>query len=353
MRYLITLLLFLFLASTAIAAELPHFHKGVRPLGMGGAFTAVADDENALFYNPAGLNRVEKRGGALLNPLIDSSEGNFDFYDDVQDTDLDVTSEVTDLIRKHIGETVHFRAALFPHYVQKNFAIGGLAQIKSNIEFRNAAFPEVSTDTMATGSAHIGLAHDWLEKSLSLGIGLKYVVANKLQEVYDSGEIADPNFEDQVDDDLLDGSGFGIDLGAMYSFKPVSGVTPTIGITLLNVTDTDLGDAGELQQQVNIGVSASKQIGWINLTGAADWVDVFGDLEQDDDIYKRLHFGLEAKFPMILSLRAGISQGYGSLGACLDFNLLKIEYANYAEELSSYTGGKIDRRHVMQVSLGW
>ncbi len=29
--------------------------SGVRPLGMGGAFTALADDENALFYNPAGL----------------------------------------------------------------------------------------------------------------------------------------------------------------------------------------------------------------------------------------------------------------------------------------------------------
>src|SRR3989338_7728825 len=28
---------------------------GIRPLGMGAAFTAVADDQNAAFYNPAGL----------------------------------------------------------------------------------------------------------------------------------------------------------------------------------------------------------------------------------------------------------------------------------------------------------
>jgi len=34
---------------------------GVRPLGMGGAFTAVADDSDAVFYNPAGLADVESQ----------------------------------------------------------------------------------------------------------------------------------------------------------------------------------------------------------------------------------------------------------------------------------------------------
>jgi len=31
---------------------------GVRPLGMGGAFTAIADDPNSVFYNPAGLAQL-------------------------------------------------------------------------------------------------------------------------------------------------------------------------------------------------------------------------------------------------------------------------------------------------------
>ena len=31
---------------------------GARPLGMGGAFTAVADDANAIFWNAAGLGRL-------------------------------------------------------------------------------------------------------------------------------------------------------------------------------------------------------------------------------------------------------------------------------------------------------
>jgi hypothetical protein len=40
---------------------------GVRALGMGGAFTAVADDATASWWNPAGM-----AGGAYLNALIES-----------------------------------------------------------------------------------------------------------------------------------------------------------------------------------------------------------------------------------------------------------------------------------------
>ena len=37
------------------AAAIFQIGAGARPLAMGGAFAGVADDENALFYNPAGL----------------------------------------------------------------------------------------------------------------------------------------------------------------------------------------------------------------------------------------------------------------------------------------------------------
>ncbi|PLX89928.1 MAG: hypothetical protein C0618_00005, partial [Desulfuromonas sp.] len=329
----------------------PHFYKGVRPLGMGGAFTAVADDENALFYNPAGLNRVESWSMGLINPLVEASDSNVDLYEDIEDTDLDVTAEVTDLIRDNLGETFHTRVALFPHVVMKNFAIGALAQGKTNVEFRNAANPEINVEAVGSGSAHVGLAHGWMDENLRLGLGLKYIVAGHLQAVYDAGDIASSTFEDQVDDDTVDDSGFGFDLGAMYTL-PVK-FDPIVGLTILNVADTDLGDAGELSQQVNIGFSATHQWRWLDLTGAVDWMDVLEDAGTDDDMFKRLHFGLEAKFPKILSLRTGLSQGYGAFGLGLDFKLLKLEYANYAEEMASYTGGKPDRRHVVQVSLGW
>ena len=46
-------------AGSAQALEGAWTHYGVRPLGMGNAFVAVADDFNSLFYNPAGLARLK------------------------------------------------------------------------------------------------------------------------------------------------------------------------------------------------------------------------------------------------------------------------------------------------------
>lgn len=45
----------LLLASVGLAGAQPHEALGTRALGMGGAFTAVADDATAVYWNPAGI----------------------------------------------------------------------------------------------------------------------------------------------------------------------------------------------------------------------------------------------------------------------------------------------------------
>lgn len=39
---------------------------GARPIGMGGAFTAVCDDVNTTYYNPAGLYRLKQMEGTFM-----------------------------------------------------------------------------------------------------------------------------------------------------------------------------------------------------------------------------------------------------------------------------------------------
>jgi hypothetical protein len=48
----------LFFSVQAFGSETSTLNSSVRALGMGDAFTAVADNEAAMFYNPAGLARV-------------------------------------------------------------------------------------------------------------------------------------------------------------------------------------------------------------------------------------------------------------------------------------------------------
>src|SRR3990167_9522892 len=91
--------------SVSFAEELPSLYRGIRPLGMGGAFLTVSDDENALFYNPAGLNDVKGFGGVgILNPEAAISTDSLELYKDIQDVEGTDTTQVVDLLRKHVGK---------------------------------------------------------------------------------------------------------------------------------------------------------------------------------------------------------------------------------------------------------
>jgi hypothetical protein len=61
--------LLLFCLSTALASAQPDAPVGVRATGMGGAFTAVADDPSAVFWNPAGLAT-----GAYFGAVMDHND---------------------------------------------------------------------------------------------------------------------------------------------------------------------------------------------------------------------------------------------------------------------------------------
>src|SRR5258705_11587748 len=63
--FFVSFVFFLSLVSPASAQQADQV--GVRALGMGGAFTAVADDATASWWNPAGM-----AGGAYFNALIES-----------------------------------------------------------------------------------------------------------------------------------------------------------------------------------------------------------------------------------------------------------------------------------------
>ena len=60
--------------SSPAAREYPFLYRGVRPLAMGGAFTAVADDEHAMIFNPAGLADI-----SICSVTEDSKKNAYDF----------------------------------------------------------------------------------------------------------------------------------------------------------------------------------------------------------------------------------------------------------------------------------
>ncbi len=61
------------LNSNLFAQARNQVFTGARPLALGEAFVAVADDGNAIYWNPAGRQRVDEISDAAVNAQLDQA----------------------------------------------------------------------------------------------------------------------------------------------------------------------------------------------------------------------------------------------------------------------------------------
>lgn len=76
---LVTALILTFLCVGMTFAAFDDIGIGARPLGMGGAFVAVADDTNAAAHNPAGLGYVESAAAGFTHVRLYSGAVNYNY----------------------------------------------------------------------------------------------------------------------------------------------------------------------------------------------------------------------------------------------------------------------------------
>ena len=355
--FFVGLLLFsLFLVETksSYAEELPAFYRGIRPLGMGNAFIAVSDDENGLFYNPAGLKLESgEEGVGILNPLGEISEGSLDFYNDYSDLNTDNASEISAFLNDRIGEHQHLRVRLLPYIFVSPFAIGILAQATGDMEVRNPVFPEVASNLRTDIGVVVGGARDFGRGILG-GMTVKYIQRDGLVKTYTAVDIASNTFD--LGDDLKSNSDFSFDLGGMVHLSEWTTIDQwdlIAGIVLQNITDLDFKENGVHPMQLNLGAAIHPEIGFVKSTVALDFVDITQELGTDKDLLKRTHLGAEFKFPKIVSLRVGVNQGYFTGGVTFDFWVVRLDVATFSEELGAYAGQREDRRTLAQLSFGF
>jgi hypothetical protein len=336
-------------ASAAWADPFPVVYPSARAMGMGGAYTAVADDFGAMFYNPAGLTAVDGAHLDLANLEAEASDNAKDLVKDLKDVDQNNVSQATDVISRHIGEHFRLRADTFPNLVTHDFGVGLLVQATADGEVHSPSNPRVDViahvDTAALVSVARALGPD---KRLSVGVTGKLVRRQGGARTFTALDVASDNFDPFSDLNDSD-TDFAFDLGAVY--RPGLPLSPALAVSALNLTDLDFGTLGKVPYQVNVGASISPKLGPVGLILAADWVDVTNQLATDSDARKRTNVGAEARLWKFLAVRAGYHQGYYTAGATLNLWVVKLDFASYGEELGAYGGQREDRRYIARIDL--
>jgi len=322
---------------------------------MGDAFTALSDDENALFYNPAGLKLENAHQGvAVLNPLFEISSESLDLYNDYTTLNQNNNSEVTAFLQERIGQHQHFRTSLFPHLFVLPFAIGILSQGTGDMEFRNPVLPEVATDLRLDVGLVAGGAHDF-GRGLLGGMTAKYIQRKGIVKTYTAVDISSNTFDTQAD--LKTSSDFSFDLGGMIHLSEWTELDqwgdPVVGVVLQNITDLDFDEVGLHPMQLNLGVAIHPEIEMVQSTFALDFVDITQRLGTDNDLGKRIHLGAEFTFPKMVSARLGLNQGYLTGGVTFDFWIVRLDIATFSEEIGASFRQREDRRTLAQISLGF
>lgn len=327
------------------AEELYEYGHNIRGLGMGTAYTALARDTDALYYNPAALAEIS---GLRLRPFDVGIGVN---GEEVMSTVSEFTTfETLDDLNNLYGKRPWLGLGIRSAFAMPYFGFGVYDAGFASFHLSNPAMPAM----------HVNYANDMafiMGGAVKLGPGLSMGITGKriLRQGY-KGDIPLTTLAGGGTGDALmaeisnRGWGYGVDIGALYIIK-----LPLLETSFAAVWK----DAGDTSFQRESGKDAPPHTDGNQILGVATdfdfWVGniittfEYRHINEKTDFGKKLHAGLELSLPL-LDLRCGFSQGYISYGTTLDLWLLQIDLASYGVELGAYPGQIEDRRYMLTIS---
>jgi len=369
----------------AVTYEYPALYKDPRALGMGGAYVAVGGTSSSVFYNPAGLSKINPDAGWEINILklsIGWGQNSVDFFNDIndaldaQDGDYvqppdgddadDQTVALNRVIEAYQGENLHLNinnySSISKKFEKVAFTIGFLIDATSNtIPHQGFGLSGVIEEHLSvTAGPVLGLSYDFVERNLSVGISAKYMYRETVDHYFTTRELIE--HEDNLDTYITEtlkktGSAFSGDIGILYKIKGLPYTDIDVGASLLNIGDLDFGEAGEIPMTLNTGIAFKPHIPIFDWIFAFDIIDITKNYEQDEDWAKRIRAGMEVgvldRWWGGVRLRAGIYQTYLTAGAELRLLMFTAMFTTYEEEVGAYGGQKGDRRYIVTLGIGW
>ncbi len=277
---------------------------GARPLGMGSAFVAISDDATAVYWNPAGLARLSRR------------ETQFQHAEQFGGT---------------VNHDVFTLAGPSP---VGGFGMGLLRLGVDGVKLTALEDPSrpLGPDNRPLVSRVVGTSDYTLilaygrkvRTNLSIGAGLK-LIWRRLS--------------------VGSGSGYGIDLGALYTPRPEL----SAGLVLRNLTRTrisfDSGAADRIPPSLLLGVAYTRMVPAIR--GRITWSISLhiGEEKSGLEDAEGIHTGAEYLFRKVLAFRIGAEGDHFTAGAGIRL------YERFGFDLAFLEHGQLDNTYRISASF--
>lgn len=376
---LIAVLTFLTFIGEHASADIKDFrvyqqYQSVRAMGMGNAFTAVADDYATLFYNPAGLARLEE--GQLNLSLGGYVDTKFPgFYSDVSSQAAsNDPQKIADVLSKNFGNTYTARLSLLQAvWVRPNWGIA-LLPVDLNIDMSIHQTGGAAIDLIAHQDTTLAYGRGWdvawfgKDQHMSLGITGKAIYRGYFNKALLASDLA-------LDGNILSGKdaneGLTVDADFGLLWSPTISkkswwhiAKPSVGIVVHNIADygfqtnfhlidKNSGQADKLQRRVDVGTKLDLPDWWIWRTRiAADLKDIGAD---NFTLKKGSHVGAEFLWKIRSwwqgGWRVGLNQTYFTAGLTATLGVFTLDLVTYADELGASDAPKSVRNYGFRASL--
>ena len=372
---------------SAVAA--PYAPMSARMLGMGSAGIAVPGRSDAFFINPAALGGghfelslpyvqftlyhpydligEDENGKSLLSNILDGlkEEGN----DEAMSA---AVSDLLGIVKSGYGKLLDLDTGV--SFTANGFAFGVFANASLHTFANNGGLDaQLIAETNAV--AVLGFGHRFelpMDFSLDVGATVRFnylgyseaVGKDTLLDIMGGSSDAESVDIDQVLSgiSIMGGWSLPIDLGINlnmpygFSFGVVArNLNGNYHMAIFDdydgLLDNPFGNPGENNtvERFSLGSDFSLDTGiawqwenaWLRPTIAVDIVDWVGMCQEPVGLrtfLTHLNIGAEIRLLSFLDLRAGMSQGYFSLGAGLDLWAIKLDLAYYWKEFGETAG---------------
>ena len=372
-------------ADTGVSNSIHHPYSSPRALGMGDAFVAVANDYNALFYNPAGLARIEN---PEINLSIDIgfTDSFFSFAKDISDasktagTDAQKQQAIADAIQKVYGKTFGFNiGAPSAVWVRPQWGLGiQLAQLSTEISAHNGVGPVLNAtiyeDTILTMGYGDHVREMDLGGRLEWGIAAKFTNRGYFSKGITVIELAaDPNLVKTSD--LQEGYSLDADVGFLWKpYVPESGfwsvfqiARPTFGFVVHNIGETGFNNSFKILNKskttapeknyrvFDIGSRWEYPSAWI--FGGRGVLDIRDIGHPYFTPKKGLHLGFEFDWSVSSwwrgNYRFGLSEGYWTGGVSALFSIFNLDLVSYGEDVGTFGTAQENRIYMIKTSMNF